>query len=231
MSNAERYIEKYKELERTVRRVYKLPREKSISYYLKEQTPFGKYREQITCCQEVRNFLQHEQKIGGDFAVQPSEQMIAFVDDLIRQLNARPTCRQLATPFGKLYWQNPESRLTTAIRAMNQKGYALIPILSDKRVVGVLNGRRVLAYLADHGAPGDDLRLGEIAEYTALERYPRERFLFVPQSLRAEELAARFESEFKGGRLVAAAFLTANGKPEETITGMLTPWSLLGAGE
>lgn len=231
MSNAERYIEKYKELERTVRRVYKLPREKSISFYLKERTKFGKYREQITCCQEVRNFLQHEQKIGGEFAVQPSEQMIDFVDDLIQQLSDRPRCRQLAVPYGKIYWQSPGGKVSVAMQAMRQNGYANIPILSNKRVVGVFNGRRVLDYLADHGRIDPALTLGDIADYTALERYPREGFLFIPQNMEVEELERRFESELKGGRIIMAAFLTANGRREECVTGMITPWNLMGAGE
>ena len=47
---------------------------------------------------------------------------------------------------------------------------------------------------------------------------------------RAQELQAQFEAAYRTGRRIELAFLTAGGKPEEPVQGMVTPWDILGKG-
>ena len=80
MSNADIYISKYKELEATVRSVYQLSENDSISHCLKNKSEFRRFRDDISYCQEIRNILQHKTTFSGTYAVEPSDSMISFID-------------------------------------------------------------------------------------------------------------------------------------------------------
>ena len=68
MTNSEIFLEKYKQLEETVRSTYNLRNEDSISYYLSRQSKYKRYADDIRYCQDVRNFLSHKKKINNSFA-------------------------------------------------------------------------------------------------------------------------------------------------------------------
>lgn len=64
MTNAEIFIEKYKQLEEVVRSTYNLRNSDSISFYLSNQNIYQRYRDEIRYCQEVRNLLSHKKRLG-----------------------------------------------------------------------------------------------------------------------------------------------------------------------
>ena len=90
MTQAELYIEKYKTLEKVVRDTYGLNYADSISYFLARQDGFSKYKEDIRYCQDVRNWLQHNKKVNGQFAITPNDAMLQFIDALIVKVQNRP---------------------------------------------------------------------------------------------------------------------------------------------
>ena len=106
MSNADIYINKYKELEATVRSVYRLAASDSITYCLKNRAEFRKYRDDIVYCQEVRNILQHKTTFSGSYAVEPSDSMIEFIDSLIVRIRKRPKCLDYAVMMKDVYWRS-----------------------------------------------------------------------------------------------------------------------------
>ena len=50
---------------------------------------------EIQSCADLRNFLQHNARLGEDFAAEPTEAAIAFVKELTAMVNNRPRCRDI----------------------------------------------------------------------------------------------------------------------------------------
>ena len=80
MTNADIFIDKYKQLEEVVRSTYHLKDNDSISFYLSGQVKYQRFKDDIKYCQDVRNLLSHKKKLNNSFAVEPNKQMIEFID-------------------------------------------------------------------------------------------------------------------------------------------------------
>ena len=230
MSNAEIYIETYKTLEETVREIYHLKETDSISWYLRNRKEFAQDAEEIKYCQEVRNLLQHRRKIQGDYPVQPSSEMIRFLEELMDRVKKRPRCLDICISFSGLYWKQEKDPVRKALQDMRNRGFTQVPILENRRVVGVFDRASLFDYLADQKGEGlrEDLTFGDIREYLDLNRRRTEIFTFHPKTLFVDELRDEFEQQYRKGRRISAAFLTENGKSQEPLIGMITPWDILG---
>ncbi len=232
MSSAERFIDKYKELERAVRSAYAIREKDSVGWYLSERNEFQKYKDDIQFCQKVRNFLQHEERIDGQFAIEPNERMIQFLDELIERIRKRPRCRDIAIRKDGLFTCTAQSRVLEVAAVMHRRQFSHVPLLERGRVTGVFSERTMFRYLAEHDMtpPGKDLRMRDIGGYVGLDQAGTARVIFVRSALYVEELQAQFEAAYRTGRRIELAFLTAGGKPEEPVQGMVTPWDIRGKG-
>ena len=63
MTNADKFLDMYKQLEEVVRVTYGLRDSDSISYFLTKQNKYKDNKEAIKYCQDVRNILSHKKKI------------------------------------------------------------------------------------------------------------------------------------------------------------------------
>lgn len=229
MDNANVFIEKYKELEATVRSVYKIREEDSISYYLRHKEQFKKFADEIAYCQRVRNFIQHERKINDKFTVVPSDEMIKFVTDLIARIKNKPRCIEACVKVNDVYWCNYSSKVRIAIDIMRKNLYSQVPILEKGRVVGVFDMNSLFNFIADHGLCDIDSELdfGDIKKYIKLDDSKAKSYMFVKGSLYVDELEKMFEKSHSEHKKVSLAFVTDNGDPNEQLRGLITPWDIL----
>jgi hypothetical protein len=230
MNNADIYIEKYKQLETVVRRVYNLKDTDSISRSLSDKNEFRRFKDDIVYCQDVRNFLQHRIKVNNSFSVEPSEQMIHFIEMLIERINKRPHCMDIAIKFANVCWKSYSDGVKGAMTEMRAKLFTHLPIMEDNRVVGVFDENSIFNYIADNEIVGIDasLKFSDIKKYLSLENRDMEVFTFSKSTLYVDELCLEFEKKFKKGQRLGVAFLTASGKASEPLLAMLTPWDMLG---
>ena len=54
-----------------------------------------------------------------------------------------------------------------------------------------------------------------------------EEFLFVKATMYVEDLEKEIQKYFTKNKRVGIAFLTANGRENESIQGMITPWDII----
>lgn len=229
MTNADVYISKYKELEAVVRSVYGLSENDSISYYLKNKSEFKKYRDEITYCQDIRNILQHKTTFGSAYAVEPSDSMIEFIDSLITKIRIRPKCLDYAIMLKNIYWCSYSDNVKTAMTNMRKNVFTHIPILENGQVVGIFDENSVFNYLADNEIIEVDQRItfSDITPYLNINGRDMEEFLFIKSTLYVDELQKKIDYFYRKGKRVGVAFLTVNGKQEEKLQGLITPWDIL----
>lgn len=229
MTNAEIFIEKYKQLEEVVRSTYNLRNSDSISFYLSNQNIYQRYRDEIRYCQEVRNLLSHKKKIGNEFAVEPSQQMLDFIDNLIKKIRKRTKCYEVQINESQVCWKSMNDLVKDTIKEMSDKLYTHIPILEDGKVIGVFDENSIFNYLSKQEIImiEENTTFNDIKEYIGLYDREMEEFIFFSSQSYLEELEKEFEKSYKRGKRIGIAFMTQNGKSHEKLQGIITPWDMI----
>lgn len=220
---------KYIQLEKTVRETYNLNKSDSISYYLSRKDKFRKFRHDIHYCQEVRNWLQHNEKINKDFAITPNDVMIDFIDSLIERIKSRSKCPDICIKVNDVYYQNIDGNIQTTIKVMRKNCFTHIPILKDNIVVGIFDENSVFNYIADNIIVMIDqkLKFSDIKQYLSIDDRKMESFVFMPYDSYVEELEDLIEMEFKKGKRIGMALLTSDGNKTSPLMGIITPWDII----
>lgn len=229
MSNADKYIEKYKLLEEIVRSTYNLKDEDSISYYLRNQASFKEFNDDIKYCQDVRNLLSHKKKLNNNFAVEPNDQMLIFIDRLIEKIKNLPKCKDIQIKKSCVFWQSLDGPVKQTMKLMSEKMYTHVPILENDRVIGVFDENSIFNYLAAEEIIeiNESLTFQDIQQYLSLDDREMESFLFFKPTAYVEELKDKIEVEFKKGKRIGIVFITNNGKRSEPLQGIITPWDII----
>ena len=234
MTNAELFLDKYKQLEEVVRNTYHLRDADSISYYLSGQDQYKRFKDDIKYCQDVRNLLSHKKKLNNSFAVEPNVHMIQFIDNLVNKIKNRPKCVDVQIRFNDIYWQTTDGSVKNAMTIMREKLYTHVPIIDDNGiVVGVFDENSIFTYIADEGIVSieDELKFIDIEHYISLENREMESFVFVKANSYVEDLESEFERSLNRHQRIGMAFVTVNGKPTEKLQGIITPWDIISLNE
>lgn len=231
MTNADEYIQKFKELESIVKETFGLNDWDSVTNFLSKREEYRPFREEIKYCQEVRNLLQHKQKIGNAYPVEPTREMIGFLEMTIDSLKNRKTCGEIMVPLSKVLFCRKNDSIRETVRKMRDFPSGHVPILDDGgRISGVFTAVSFLNMMADRrGEPFDreaDFAFAE--KYIAFDHHESEVYRFVKSSLYVDELKDIFEHTYSGGKRLAMVFVTENGKSDGKLIGTISPWDVLG---
>lgn len=226
MDNYERFIEKYKELEYVVSIKYNIPKNGSEISFLERRPEFNKYRKELEYCREVRNFLQHECKIDKEFAVIPSEEMINLIDKIIDLVNNPITCYKICKKVDQIYYKGLNDYVMSSMLAMNHKKYTHIPIIENKKIVGVFSKTSIFNYLMDEDIKNlnSSLKFIDIDKYISLES---ETYIFCDSKMNVKEMEENVVNEFRKGNKVSMIFITSNGLQNGDFIGLLTPFDIM----
>lgn len=229
-ARVDEFLDKYKQLEENVRAAYHLESSKNPIYELKERLS-SREAQAIDYCREVRNFLQHNPKIDGAYALVPSEEMIAFLDRTIARVVGRPRVMEVAVRTEKIVGCAPSDQVRDVIAKMAESGHSTIPVLEDGKVVGMFDRDTVFLFVTAN--PGkalpEDALVSNMGAYTSLDNRKSEVFTFHAKASYVDEVEDAFEAHSALGHRVAMAFVTEHGKREERILGLLTAWDIIAA--
>ena len=230
MNNTDIFLDKYRELEVAIRYAYRLNKYDSAVSFLKKQKRFQSYSADIDYISDIRNLLSHNRKIIGEYAVQPSPQVLTFMDELISAISGRKKCKDIALKVSQIIKRHLHGNVSDTIKIMNQKNYTHIPIVKEQRVIGVFSRNSVFTYIADNGAcalsDNPNLTFLDIQDYIKLDGREKEEYIFVNNNMYLDELDDLFDKISKKNRRIGLVFLTKSGNRDEPITGMLIPWDV-----
>ena len=231
MTNADKYIQKFKELEAIVKETFGLNDWDSITNFLSKRDEYRPFREEIKYCQEVRNLLQHKQKIGGEYPVEPTDEMINFLQKTIDSLKNRKKCGEIMVPLSRLFYRKTSESVKGTLGKMTKIPTGHVPIVDKNgRVCGVFTAVSFLHIIADKkGEPlGQDYSFADAKEYVSFKHHSSEVYSFVEKNLYVDELKEIFEKTYSGGKRLAMVFVTSNGKADGKLLGTISPWDVLG---
>ena len=231
MTNADEYIQKFKELEAVVKETFGLKDWDSVTNFLSKRDEYRPFREEIKYCQEVRNLLQHKQKIGGEYPVEPTREMINFLEKTINSLKNRKKCGEIMVPKSRLCFLGENDDLKHTIRKMRELSIGHVPVLDGNgKVSGVFTAFSLLNIMADRkGEPlPENFSFADAKKYIGLDFHDSEVYSFAEKNLYVDEPKNVFEKTYSGGKRLAMVFITSNGKEDGKLLGIISPWDVLG---
>ena len=229
MPRTEIFLDKYRELESLIRSQNNLKETESILNFIKNSPKVRFWKEQMEYCAEVRNLLFHRPRLSESYAVVPSEEMIITLETLVKDLQNRKRCRDIAILKSGVYSQGLEDLVKPAISTMRSKKFTHIPILEAGKVVGVFSENSLFNYVADQEfcLISEEMKFTELENYLSLQGRDVETFTFFPFDNYVSDLSIEFEENFNRSKRLGMVFLTTNGKLKESLLGILTPWDIL----
>ena len=185
-------------------------------------------RGELDYCREVRNVLQHRQRLDGEFAVFPSKGMLGTLERIVERIERLPSAFDICTKVEDLFSVGPHDGLLAVMLSMAGRGHSQVPVLRDRRVVGVLSERTLVTYLMtnEDGEVGEDDTLDLVADLIPLDAHGSETYAFVARDALATDVAAMFQDALRRKERLCAVFVTQTGDQSERILGMLTAWDM-----
>lgn len=226
MDNYDKFIEKYKELEYEISIRYNVPKNGSEVSFLERRPEFSSYRKELEYCREVRNFLQHECKIDKEFAVIPSDEMIALISKIIELVKNPITCIEICKKINEVYHKTLNDYVVASMLAMNHKKYTHIPIIENNKVVGVFSKTSIFKLLMEEDINifNSSIRFKDILNYISFET---EKYMFCSSNVNVKEMEETIINEFRNGNKVSMIFITSNGKYDGDFIGLFTPFDIM----
>ena len=235
ISNARKFLKLFKEIESHARNLYKkgkeYPPDESFVKDLKRDRRFIEYSKKIDCCKEVRNLLSHNSAFNSEFPVEPSNEMIIFLQEKILGVFKEPkTIRNIWIPKEKVRVSELGDKVLPIMKDMREYNYTHIPIIENGVVTGVFSENTLFEFIIDVGimAIDDKTLMSDFKNILPVEKHINESFYFVSQDKTLYEIGQMFENDFTSNKRIGMIFATQSGKSTEKMLGVITPWDILG---
>lgn len=231
MSNGDKFLELYRQLEREGKRVYfpEAADKENIIGRLMGVPQLQPFKDDIDYCRVVRNFLVHNPKVNGEYAVIPSDKLIDFMQHCVDIIKSPMKAIDYAIKINNMYTAALSSKVLDVIRHMRTNGFTHVPVMENNRLIGVFSANVLFGYLSD--ARFEDITLNakmeQFVDHLALQNHTNEYFIFMPKNITLYEVSRRFKIDAKTMKQLCAVFLTENGRSDEKVLAMLTPYSIL----
>ena len=118
-----------------------------------------------------------------------------------------------------LYSATLDSKISEVAEYMDTHGFTHVPVFDKEKLVGVFSDNSIYAYVCAH----KELNINVHSTLKVLEEY----LAFVEKNATLYEVSKLFTIDVRSMKNLAVVFFTENGKINEKILGMMTPYSIL----
>lgn len=228
---SEIFLQKYRVLEGLLEKRYegrKLSSSSVVIEYIRDADS-APVRVDLDLMREIRNLLTHNAGAQGAPVVEPSQETLDRLEQIIAYVR-RPRCAaEFGTPAKDIFCAHGNDRLIDVMRSMRKNGYSHVPVVERDGVVGVFSVKSLFDYLAEKGMDSIDseTRICALGDRLRLDRELGERYMFAAADCSIVGVRNAFESYTRKNCRLSAVFVTRTGAPEEELICMLTPWDVL----
>lgn len=230
---ADRFLDLYREMESEIRERYFQDgdngHEGVLSRALREVPDIQQFRDELNTCREVRNYLSHNRKIDGEYAVFPSPQLIEILENTLQAIKNPPTVMQIAVGRDQMLQAKFSDRALWLLRQMHRRGFSHVPVMHEGRLAGVFSESSVAAYLCDAacGQIADTAQIRDFADYIGFARHTNETFAFVGADTSLPTVEEIYRRAFARHKRLSLIFITEHGQQDERLIGLITPYDVL----
>jgi CBS domain-containing protein len=232
-----RFLKAYNKLDDSLRRDFQTDRYESHSVLLSEKAAYSvDFRQslyELKRFADLRNSIVHwfGAARGTEAIAEPHEEIVVRYERLVQSVLRPVKAQAIAVPKSKIYTATLDDSTVSVIREMYAQVYTHVPILENRRLVGVFSENTVLSYLAVNEIVGVDptIKIRAFRDFIPLQAHTSETFAFIPRNALFGEVVALFRKNLATRKRLGAVFITANGKDSEDLLGLITAWDIAGA--
>ena len=230
-SRAERFLKMYRILEGLLEKRYVDHRMSSTSVvmeYLRDPDS-EPCRTELDLCRDIRNLLTHNTDDVGETVVEPSENILLMLHDIIEHVQRPRMAADYGTPGDKIMFAHPNDLAMDIMHRMLRMGYSHVPVRNREGLVGVFSAGSIFVYLERNGFDGmrENLRIGELKSALDFGDERSEKYMFLPKDATLLAVRDAFEKRNERNNRLAVVFVTKDGTRKSDIIAMLTPWDVL----
>lgn len=228
-SKTDQFLDAWRRLETAAERVVGSDSRSNAVLRLCKDPRFSAYREQLDYCREVRNLLSHQAKVGGEYAVHPSDAVLEMLNTVLARLEAPPRVTEVMTPLEKLLTAQEQDLVLDIMRQMRSRGLSHVPVMKNDRVKGVFSVETVFQGVLDGKWPIDkNTTFREYADYLPADSHMGCDYRFIHRNTTLDNAELMFEKAGKRTRKLKLLLVTKNGGEDEPLLGVVTPFDLMG---
>lgn len=229
--NSETFLQKYRVLEGMLEKRYEGEKVSSSSVvieYIRDDDS-QPVRVDLDLMREIRNILSHNAGTDGTPVVEPSDEMLVRLDEIIEYVRRPRVAAEFGTPANQVLCAHPNDGILSTMRNMRKSGYSHIPVKQDGRIIGVFSVKCLFDYLAEHGleAMDNNARICELRDRIDLNRKHGDRYMFVSADTSIVSIRRAFQRYTEKNRRLSAVFVTPHGSQDEALLCIITPWDVL----
>jgi predicted transcriptional regulator len=223
MSNSSHFLDAFSSIEKWLRTVGRAERSVSFNQLVETAARMNKmvaaFRDDLKEYADLRNAIVHERS-GGRVIAEPNRHAVSELQRIKSILLTPP--KVLPMFQGEVETKQTSQALGDAVVAMLRGSFSQVPVVQGGRVVGVLTANAIARWLG-HEVNEDVFSLREtpIAKVLAYTE-DRENHAYLRRSSTLFDLLFLFEDFTSRGKDLDAVLITANGKAEEKLLGIVT---------
>jgi len=223
LSNAERFLNAYSELEHELKRILNLkdhrPFTELVNKGARVNPVIEKHRFDLREYSELRNAIVHD-RAGGEIIAEPNGDAVADIEHIARLLLEPPRVLPL---FQKkvltLQIDHPAAR---AIRELSKLTYTQAPVLENGRVIGLLTLNMIVQWmglsLAENSFDIEKTSIGELMRVVD----HKGSYEIVSADTSLPEIPGLFNKWQNKDKKLEAVLITGNGKVDQPLQGIIT---------
>ena len=223
VSNANRFISAYNAIDSSLRSIYNLKRSLNFSEVVRKTVILNsvvrKYEDDLIDYGRLRNAIVH--KGNSNFVIaEPHEDVVEKMEGIARLIATPPLAYDKISTHEVLCVKGKDI-VSTAIKLMARSGYSNLPVYEGDKLIGVLNGQRLMDIVGVHLLAGQNMQefidkttLSDIIGEFANEQY----YCLADEKITIEQVMNLFETNNK----LLVVLITRAGTEEYPPLGIIT---------
>lgn len=228
---AEFFLDLYKQLEDELDDKYRNARRhySSVIFEFAKDKESEPVRDKLDICRQIRNLLAHTASLGGEPVAEPSWPVVEAMQEVLNFVRRPPLAIEYATRGDQVLRAKPSQKVLRVMDVMEKNGYSHVPVMKENRFIGVFSVGSVFRYVLKNGGKGltPDTTIRDLRGYLAVEEHI-ENYEFVSQNATYITVRDKFQQVRAKNKRVSVIFITQDGRTDQPLLGMLTPWDVLG---
>lgn len=228
---AQLFLDLYKQVEDELENKYHNSRRhfSSAVYEFIKDYESAPVRDKLDICRHIRNLMAHSANMDGEPVVEPSQPVVDALQEVLDFVRKPPLAMEYATRGDRVLKVGANQKVLRVMELMEKNGYSHVPVMKEGRFYGVFSSGSVMRYLLKNRGKGlsQETTIRDLRGFLAVEEHI-ENYEFVPADATYIHVRQRFEQVRARNKRVSVIFITQNGKPDQPLLGMLTPWDVLG---
>lgn len=230
LNQNELFLKLYNEFNQVLCEKYHLnDKESAVAKY--EFRCTGTKRSQLKLIREMRNLLVHQDTLGNFPSFTVSNMAIDFLINQIELVKKPRTVMDCLTYIESVKKASIDSLIMPLISVMITNGYSHIPVMKNKKLIGVFSENTIFTYLPrivdQEFVLNNQTKISDFIDILPIEKHLGKRFLFVDRYTTIESLSDLFESYLNNKNRIEMVFVTEHGNEQEDIIGIITKWDLI----